>query len=377
VAIQNLIPQPAGPNANALINNYLPAYSTFRHTDINSIKVDQIITPKSKLSVFYNRTHTWSPYSATLQGDGLPPEISFGITNADWVHTTRINYDHTIAPTLLLHIGAGYTNQHGPSAPSPGDFNPSSIGLTGTYDTGKFPTFSALCVTGPAPNLSTPPPCIGQGGMIRFGRGTPGGRPEFSIFSFRPTGNVSLTWIRGNHNYKAGGEFQVMNFMYRNWNGAGSFNFSANETSLPWLTTQNTAGQAIGFTYASFLVGAVDNGDIGSYVSQHQDKNSFALFIQDSWKVTRKFTLDYGIRWDYLTYLREGAGRQPSFDPNVLNSNAGNLPGGLKYDGSLPGRCQCNFASNYPSAAGRRLPDHAQDSVPRRLWGGLCQHRDV
>ncbi len=115
LAIQNLIPLPAGPNANGLINNYLPAYNSIRHTDINSIKVDQMLSAKSKLSVFYSRTHTFSPYSQAVQGDGLPPEITDGRGNYDWVHTTRINYDYTITPTLLLHIGVGYVNQHGPN----------------------------------------------------------------------------------------------------------------------------------------------------------------------------------------------------------------------------------------------------------------------
>ena len=48
LAIQNLIPAPLGPNAKGLINNYLPTYSTLRHTDINSIKVDQMLTSKAK-----------------------------------------------------------------------------------------------------------------------------------------------------------------------------------------------------------------------------------------------------------------------------------------------------------------------------------------
>ena len=33
------------------------------------------------------------------------------------------------------------------------------------------------------------------------------------------------------------------------------------------------------------------------------------MFVQDSWKVTRKLTLDYGLRWDYQTYLKEQYGR--------------------------------------------------------------------
>ena len=33
--------------------------------------------------------------------------------------------------------------------------------------------------------------------------------------------------------------------------------------------------------------------------------HGIGLFAQDSWKVTRKLTLDYGLRYDFQTYLQE------------------------------------------------------------------------
>ena len=38
-------------------------------------------------------------------------------------------------------------------------------------------------------------------------------------------------------------------------------------------------------------------------------KAQWALFLQDSWKATRKLTLDYGLRWDFATASREQYGR--------------------------------------------------------------------
>ena len=116
LAIQSLVPQANLPGVN---NNYLAGYTGIRHTDINSIKMDQTLTSKSKFSVFYTRTHTYAPYSQVLAGDSLPKEITVGRGNYDWVHTTRINYDYTITPTLLLHVGIGYVNQHGPNDYTP------------------------------------------------------------------------------------------------------------------------------------------------------------------------------------------------------------------------------------------------------------------
>jgi hypothetical protein len=72
--------------------------------------------------------------------------------------------------------------------------------------------------------------------------------------------------------------------------------------------------------------------------------------------VTRKLTLDYGLRYDYQTYLREQYGRWANFSPAVANPSAGGLPGGVIYEGSSgPGRCNCDFASIYPYAFGPRI----------------------
>ena len=374
VAIQNLIPQANLPGLN---NNYLEGYTGIRHTDINSIKVDQTLTSKSKFSVFYTRTHTYSPYSQVLAGDSLPKEITVGRGNYDWVHTTRINYDYTIQPTLLLHVGAGYVNQHGPKdyTEAMDSFDPASIGLKGTFATGRFPSILTLCNAVVPAGASNPVGCGSQGGMVNLGPTTSGGYPGNitggGIFSFRPTGNTSLTWIRGNHTFKAGTEVIINNFMYaQDASSSGVFTFSAGETSLPYLAPGNSlSGGTPGFPYASFLLGAVDNGNIGVPTDQHFGQNFFAVFAQDSWKITRNLTLDYGLRWDYETYLREGAGRMPSISLTTPNPSAGNLPGATLYDGYLPGRCQCNFAKNYPFAFGPRL-GLAWQFMPKTVFRG-------
>jgi hypothetical protein len=81
----------------------------------------------------------------------------------------------------------------------------------------------------------------------------------------------------------------------------------------------------------------------------------WGAYAQDSWKVTRKLTLDYGLRYDYSTYQKEEYGRMANFSPTTPNPSAGGLPGAAIYEGSLPGRCNCDFAHNYPWAFGPRL----------------------
>jgi len=78
-------------------------------------------------------------------------------------------------------------------------------------------------------------------------------------------------------------------------------------------------------------------------------------FAQDTWKISRKMTVDYGLRYDYLTYSREQYGRTPDFSAATPNSTAAGRLGASIFEGDGPGRCGCSFAHNYPFAFGPRL----------------------
>jgi hypothetical protein len=66
-------------------------------------------------------------------------------------------------------------------------------------------------------------------------------------------------------------------------------------------------------------------------IAASTSKYETAMYLQDSWKVTRQLTLDYGLRRDYGTYAREQHGRYSSFSLTVPNpSAAGNLGAGAE-----------------------------------------------
>jgi len=111
----------------------------------------------------------------------------------------------------------------------------------------------------------------------------------------------------------------------------------------------------VGFPYASFLLGSVNSVRIAPPNTVRLGKHQIGLFAQDTWKVTRKLTLDYGLRWDYSTYLKEEHGRFAQFSPTTPNPSAGGLPGAVIFEGEGPGHCNCDFARNYPWAFGPRL----------------------
>ena len=141
-----------------------------------------------------------------------------------------------------------------------------------------------------------------QGGMKNMGPGS----NRHPLLYEKPTANMSLTWVRNNHTYKVGGEMRLdsnQSTLFSNTNGI--YNFSANETALPYLQTASVGGGTIGFPYASFLLGSADSIRIAPVNTIRLGKHQVGFFLQDTWKVTRKLTLDYGVRWDYSTYLRD------------------------------------------------------------------------
>src|SRR6185312_5715492 len=179
LAVQKLVPQ---PTSSALTTNYLVSYRNPRLTYIPSVKIDYQLSANSKISGYWSRTSTNTPNNAAL-----PSPISAATSSNIVSHTVRLNFDRTLSPTLLLHLGAGllYTTDQ-IIAPS---FDPASIGLTGTY-TDAFPSIQGLSAA--------------QGGMANLGPGS-----IAKIFNTKPTANASLTWVKNNHTYKAGGEMIV------------------------------------------------------------------------------------------------------------------------------------------------------------------------
>jgi hypothetical protein len=353
--IQALFPAPLGPNANAVVNNYIPNIPTSRITEIPSIKLDQVIGAKGKLAFFWQRTKTTAPLSFTFgQIDGLPDPLATNVGTFQNAPVYRLNYDYTIKPTLLLHLGAGYRSNYffTPTVTEEGqipNYNAQQqLGLNGGTTHQFFPPMSGLC-TGPA--AFTPYTCTGQGGMQNFG-----GSAYPYADTQSPAFNASLTQVRGNHTYKYGSEFRIEGYPAPSLsNTSGSYVFAADQTGLPYLNGTTLMGQTPGFGYASFLLGDVKTVSINNPVDPRLGKHQLGIYVQDSWKITRKLTFDYGLRYDFSSYLQEEHGRDPDFSPTALNPAVGNIPGALIFDGNGPGHCNCAIAHNYPYAFGPRL----------------------
>jgi hypothetical protein len=203
--------------------------------------------------------------------------------------------------------------------------------------------------------------------MANMGPGV--GAAQSLTKQFTPTYTTNLTWVKGNHTYKFGAELRTFGYPFHNLSSTnGNFVFSANQTAQPYAQSSTVNGVTLGFPYASFLLGLVNNGVVNPPADLKTGKQFWGFYAQDTWKVTRKLTLDYGLRYDYDTYPREQYGRMPSASLAVANPTVGGHPGGIVYEAT----CNCKFAKNYPYALGPRIGVAYQITPKTVFRGGIA-----
>ena len=365
---------PAATNSN-LIGNYGANISGGRYTAIPSIKVDQNISDKDKLSFFYTRINTESQISSPLgNADGLP--ILIGGYRGTFIptYTTRLNYDRTLAPTLLLHLGAGYYHtrfdDHAPFT----SFVPSTYGLSGFVNPRQFPSFTGNCVI---PLGQTA--CTGYGGMQNVGTS---GQIQTLNYEEKPSFTGNLTWVKGNHTFQGGAELyleQVYNGSFAGVTlntGATTGSTGVGATAQPFTPTVGFNGFTQGFGYANFLLGDYTSTAQTPQENYRQGNQEWGMFIQDTWKASRKLTIDYGLRYDLSTTFKEQYGRLGQFAPNLANANAGGHPGATIFASTcgLP-VLPADLSLRSRAAPGRGLSTYSQDRASRRIWRQLPVHQ--
>ena len=138
-----------------------------------------------------------------------------------------------------------------------------------------------------------------------FGGGAKIGSPNFlpkyqhtDQFEFLNT----FTWQRGNHQFKFGAD--ILSPM--------------NNTYLDVPATRGDVafgGQFTGNAVADFLLGYVTQATLTNVYVVDQRHWATSFFVHDDWKVSRKLTLNLGLRYDFITPALEANNRQSNFVP--------------------------------------------------------------
>nr|MBA3693300.1 carboxypeptidase regulatory-like domain-containing protein [Acidobacteriota bacterium] len=140
------------------------------------------------------------------------------------------------------------------------------------------------------------------GGLVRANSATNGRGQPYTPYSI---GFIdSLNWIRGNHNVKFGGEIRLIR-LYTDRLGGTTYTFS-NLSSF--LANTPASVQYLGDVSAP---SPFNNGLEGERLAQQE---YYIAYGQDEWKIRPGLTLNYGLRYEYYTPLREKNNGQVLFD---------------------------------------------------------------
>src|SRR5713226_7668984 len=133
-----------------------------------------------------------------------------------------------------------------------------------------------------------------------------------------PRGRVSsgyqfvdnITWTRGAHTLKWGGEFRrALIASYNDVNARGRINF-----------TPSTCGSVTCSALANFLAGVISTSGttiLRGATRRDTYTNGFGLFFQDDWKLSSHLTLNLGLRYESVGVLKDQGNRLSNFLPGV------------------------------------------------------------
>ncbi|MBN8731333.1 MAG: TonB-dependent receptor [Acidobacteria bacterium] len=211
---------------------------------------------------------------------------------------------YTLTPTTVLNVRYGYNRFiRGTNAgPDARGFDATSLGFPSSFNnltdasTRRFPRFDITGYQG-----------TGVGGEYR----------PIDTHSFNGTVQKSI----GAHFLKTGMEFRAYreNSLFFANNQTGQFNFDASWTRGP-LDNSPTAPGSLGQSVAAFLLGLPNNSSFVARPASYAEQSlSWGFFVHDDWKVTRKLSLNLGVRWEFEGALTERYNRSvKGFDTSVV-----------------------------------------------------------
>jgi hypothetical protein len=314
LAILNYIPLPNAPGTSTGLNNFVT--STYNKVQYSQqvARIDHYINQGERLSLRGERNGDEAPGGPT----GFLGTVGYAAGYARKNRGGGMDLTSTLSPTMVLVSRAGF-EQHKWEYSNPGyPFDLSTIGISQSLisqlPVQSFPSISLSNYTGFGPGRN-----IGN---------------EFNVSSTWAWSEV-LSKTAGKHSLKFGFDFWVMlNNQREPTSSFGTLAFTNAWSQQNALTSSASSGNAV----ASFLMGYPASGSVLNNQAMAYSSHYWAGFVQDDYRITRKLTLNLGLRWDYESPITDRYNRlSAGFNPTATNPfQVPGLPlqGGLTFVGS-------------------------------------------
>ncbi len=271
-----------------------------------AVRGDQKLTSRDQIFGRFQVSHLNSP---------APSLFTSSILSADSTITTDakgvvVNNTHTFSPSLVNETRFGWMRLDWRQVPSLAgqDIN-SQVGIKGVPLQGGG-------ITGGLASIQFSSNLSAYGGVNV--------EEDLSeVFQ----GSDTATWIHGRHLVKFGWEYRHISFLSTASSFApeGQFQFDGHYTAGTGST---------GEPFADFLLGQPNNARISAVHTNDYQRRAHGLFVQDAFKLSARLTLNFGLRYDYVTPVFEAYNHGSAL--NVF-ARVLNIPG---YTGTFPDSVQ-------------------------------------
>ena len=274
------------PTANNIINKYIPAVANASkgvwqgtvpvpyNTDEFLFKLDHSISDHQVLTGSYFET---SGNSSIVPGGNLP----WSVQQFHWrQHNINLSDTYTLSPSLVNQFWATYTRNFGGRLNTPG----MSLGDLGSaFRPQGTPSLPQITVTG----------------YFTLGQSIAGPNAGTNFYSIRD----QMSYTRGRHTLKLGGELALDKDIQQTLlNNYGVFSFSGAKTGN--ALADFVTGLPVTMNQDAPVI-ALDNFFLG------------ALFVNDDFRVNRRFTVNLGLRWELQQPPTDPQNREATFKAGV------------------------------------------------------------
>jgi hypothetical protein len=362
----NLLP-PASMYANqGLGNNFLAGLPFGLNNFTTTGRLDYVMGAKHSMSIIIaaGRQASVGPAAQTTSGrNNGPLPFNYGQGYAPKTKTEIFEDTYALNSHMVNQFKYGFARYYSPS-----------------FNLDNTPAFAAstMGITGvPAGQASTSFPEVtfaGSDAPTQWGGDTGSKKISNAYYLID-----NFQWDFGKHSLTIGAQIAWLQYQYTlDTGGSSQLLLAANTSETAGYTSGTTINTGEGLAYASFLVGQIDAASLTQNAVQETGARfrPISPYVEDDWKVTRKLTLNLGLRYDFFPTYREANNVLSFFNPNV--TNASGTAGVLEFAGSGANTCNCSTpVNNYKQQFGPRVGIAYQilpKTVLRASWGVMYTH---